>query len=391
MTDWRAYIDTALDLIEEIGVGKMSDADCKAMLRMILLANRHRKAAAVALSAVDESPIEVDEPADHVAQPPEMVDEQPSAEIRQPEARPHLSENTGQPAADPPSPSAVEQSLGALHDAAGRYGDPRGWVWTPARDDLLRLRWPSYMVKADIHAELAKLPGHVGGTGAVVTRAALLGVNRPKDFASHLGKIGGDKAWAGHHAKAAAPPEEITPEPAVEAELTPAPAVEEINPIKLAPAPVQQRIAPVRSPKPSPEELEERRRETRRLMALRDEIIRRDWPLGVGEGTIVSNIRDLWPTCTVTARDLKNLARFLKVERPASVPAPATGPAAQKPAPAKANGHAGPVIADFQQIEHWAAARGMEFTGDNLEEVNSRRSRLGLVEFSLKMGPGWRG
>lgn len=369
MTDWRAYIDTALDLIEEIGVGKMSDADCKAMLRMILLANRHRKAAAAVLSAVDETPIEVDEPADHGAQPREMVDEQPSAEI-------------GQSAAPP---------IGALHDAAGRYGDPRGWVWTPARDDLLRLRWPSYMVKADIHTELAKLPGHVGGTGAVATRAALLGVNRPKYFASHLGKIGGDKAWAGHHAKAAAPTEEITPEPAVEAELTPAAPVEEISPVRVAPAPAQHRIAPVRSPKPSPEELDARRRELRRLMALRDEIIRRDWPLGVGEGTIVSNIRDLWPTCTVTARDLKNLARFLKVERPVSAPPAVTGPAAQKPAPAKANGHTGPVIADFQQIEHWAAARGMEFTGDNLEEVNARRSRLGLAEFSLKMGPGWRG
>lgn len=149
-------------------------------------------------------------------------------------------------------------------------------------------------------------------------------------------------------------------------------------------------VMPPPSKKLPPEVLAARREEIRRLMVTRDDIIRRDWPLGVTETEIVKRIRQAWPKCTVIERDLKALARYLGVNRPQPSPAPATGPAAQKPA--KTNGHAvqTEVIADFGQIEHWAAARGMAFNGDNLDEVNTRRSKLGMVPFALKHGPGWR-
>jgi hypothetical protein len=83
-----------------------------------------------------------------------------------------------------------------------------------------------------------------------------------------------------------------------------------------------------------------------------------------------------------------------------SAPAPATPPAAKpvpapRPAPPQTETSGRhltekPQPADFQQIEQWAAQRGMTFTGDNLDEINARCAKIGRPPFELKHGPAWR-
>ena len=51
----------------------------------------------------------------------------------------------------------------------------------------------------------------------------------------------------------------------------------------------------------------------------------------------------------------------------------------------------GPVkIVTFDQVEHWAAARGIIFDGGNLTEVNAKRVQLGLPPFEVRMRRGGR-
>lgn len=116
------------------------------------------------------------------------------------------SDSTDAMPAPEKSSTPVAEPIGGDHAAAlfdamekdirpaSAFRDPKWWEWTAARDRVLHLRWPSYMVRAEIEAELSKLPGNVGGTGAIVTRAAFLGLNRPKDFASHHGAATAERA-----------------------------------------------------------------------------------------------------------------------------------------------------------------------------------------------------
>lgn len=285
--EWGEYIFQTLDLIEEIKISKLSDSDCKALLRLLLLANQHWK-----------------EPAAAPEQPYEEIVELPPAE----------------PAA-PVSISAASSEVEKIDTPATPWRDPKWWEWTPERDALLARDYPTGATTLQIRDRLADLPGNVGASmGAISTRAALLGIKRPPQPAGgythgkpaaeknpdavELGRRGGLKGGAARAAN-----------------MTPAERSE-----------ASRRAADARWTPPKPDGAE-----------------------------------------VVT-----------------STPPIAPKPAVAVPSAPVSNGAAKPQLADFQQIEQWAAQRGMVFTGDNLDEINARCAKIGRAPFELKHGPAWR-
>jgi hypothetical protein len=307
---WTVYIDTMLMLLEEIGVGKLSDSDCKAMLRLILLANKHRKAA-VQLSDGAGQLVTALEP---LAVPAEIGPVGAAA-------GPRISA---------PSPARVDENP-AEQEKSSTVAAER-WEWTSARDDVLRDRWPTLTLLGDVEAALRGLPGDAGPAHLISNRANALGLRRPEGFAAFAGKAGAERQWERQRAK-----------------------------------------PPAAEPPPAAWRTKEREAVMRRLYPTAEGMAEVDDAVNALDG---GKVERTW---------LYTWANELGLRRPL---VPKGSHTHGKPAAAALNGSLLP--ADFQQIEHWAAARGIEFRGDNLPEVNARRQKLGLVPFELKRGAGER-